>query len=189
MREARPKPPARSSLSAYARHRKERGLPGGTLNAVQVARNSGRLDGALTPDRKAIADVELADRLWSANTLANRRPQTGRTAPGDDGEGTSDAPMPEGIPPLAESRARKEAAQAELAERQLARDRGEYLEVAVVRRDMIKESAIIRSRLLAIPSKLAGYLSREEHRRLAPIVKNLIRDSLDELADEDDDVE
>lgn len=182
--------PAGASLSAYARSRRARGLPGGRLSSVQAARDSGRLEGALTADRKAIADVELADRLWSANTLANRRPQTGRTAtPGDDDEAVSDVALPEGIPPLAESRARKEAAQAELAERQLARDKGEYLEVAVIRRDMMKESATIRSRLLAVPARLAQFLTREEHRRLAPIVKNLIRESLEQLADEDDDAE
>lgn len=192
----------------YAAHRKKLGLAGGHLNSVQNAIKSGRLDGALTPDRKAIADVALADKLWESNTRHNRRPKAGPTAvpaaqPAQakrprTGEGSANwreapsnppttdvAEASADVPPIAESLARKEAANAELAERKLAADKGAFIEVALVRREQLKENAEIQTRLLAIPSQLAQYLSREEHRRIAPIVKKVIRAALEQLADED----
>lgn len=59
--------PTLTSLRAYARHR------GVTLHAVQAAIDSGRLCESVTRDAhgvRKIADVELADREWAANTLA-----------------------------------------------------------------------------------------------------------------------
>jgi len=183
------------SQTQYAAHRKALGLPGSHLNSVQNAIKSGRLDGALTADRKAIADAALADRLWAANTRHNRRPKGGPTAAASPSSPPANA-VPkhdaaaesslDGVPPIAESLARKEAANAELAERKLAADKGAYLEVAAVRREQLKQNAVIQKRLLAIPSELATHLSREDHRRIAPIVKRTIRAALQQLADEDD---
>jgi hypothetical protein len=68
-------------LRAYARHRQQLGLPGGTMRAVQVAIATGRLSKSLTPDGKRIADALAADAEWERTTNANRVPLTGRTSP------------------------------------------------------------------------------------------------------------
>lgn len=66
-----------------------------------------------------IVSAERADAVWEAHTLDNRRPLTGRTAPAPRSTSTygeASVDLPEGVPPLAESRARREAALAEIAE-------------------------------------------------------------------------
>lgn len=105
------------SVRAYARHRAAQGLPGATAKAVRNARDQGRLVGALTPDGEII-DADRADAAWAAHTIENRRPVTGRTAPrtAPDATGPAAADLPSDVPPLAVSRARREAALAEIAE-------------------------------------------------------------------------
>lgn len=68
-------------LRAYARHRQEAGLAGGTLRAVQVAIATGRLSRSLTPDKKRIASAVAADAEWERTTNSNRVPLTGTTSP------------------------------------------------------------------------------------------------------------
>src|SRR5688572_6934353 len=75
------------SLRAYAAWRKNRGFPGGNLQAVQKAIQSGRVAAAVTlvDGVKKIADPELADREWAAHTDQSRRGLAGFG--GDDGDG------------------------------------------------------------------------------------------------------
>lgn len=67
-------------LREYARHRQAAGLAGGTLRAVQVAIQSGRLSRSLTADGKRIASVEAADTEWSGTTYEDRIPVSGPTS-------------------------------------------------------------------------------------------------------------
>jgi hypothetical protein len=57
------------SPTAYARHRKARGLPGGTHVAVLKALRAGRIE--QTPD--GTIDPAQADAAWTVNTDAGRR--------------------------------------------------------------------------------------------------------------------
>lgn len=195
-----------TSRSAYARHRRDRDLPGQSLKAVQAAISSGRLDGALTDDG-SIADVALADKLWEKNTRATRRPRSGPTSqeaasmrataepppqPDADAElgNDSDAasfPDLDSIPDVKDSIARKEYYQAEFAKRKLEHEQGVYLEVAVVRRALERRIAISQAHLRGLPAKLASCLPRDVHRRIEPTVKQVIRQVLDEIADEERD--
>ncbi len=76
-------PGAPLSLRAYAAHRTRQGLRGGSLAAVQRAIDSGRLRASVVDGR--IADPELADREWAANTDETRRPTAdSRQLAGDD---------------------------------------------------------------------------------------------------------
>ena len=68
---------ARLTRTAYAAHRKARGLPGGTLRSVQHAIADGRI--TIGPDGKL--DPAEADRKWRNNTMPDRggtRPGAGR---------------------------------------------------------------------------------------------------------------
>jgi hypothetical protein len=107
-------------LREYARHRAELGLSGTTHQAVREAIRSGRLVRAIAGGK---INAAIADEEWKGATLEDRVPITGPAArkPRDDDD------LPDGIPALHESRARREAAEAALAEIELAEKRGELV--------------------------------------------------------------
>jgi hypothetical protein len=61
---------AGKSLREYARHRRDRGLPGHTLHAVQTAIEYGRI--TRLPNGRI--DAAAADRLWAETTDDGKRP-------------------------------------------------------------------------------------------------------------------
>lgn len=163
------------SMSAYARHRKERGLPGATLYAVQVAIESGRLRSSVTRAKK-IRSAELADAEWSASTKADHVPITGPTAP----------PPPVVVSPvvnaLAEARARRESAQAELREMELGKKRGELVSAKEVEAKLAGVFMQCRVRLLEIPRKARQHDASLSAAHLV-LLEGLIRQALEDLAD------
>jgi hypothetical protein len=164
------------TLRGYARRRKSRGLSGTTLHAVQCAISSGRLDRSLTPDRKAISDPDLADREWSDTTNDSRVPITGPTA------GAAGAvELPPGVPPAAVSRARREAALAGLAEHELAKCRGQVVDVDSAREDVIAKFSMVKTRLLRVPS-LARQRDPSLTAKQVAQFDALLRDALEELS-------
>jgi hypothetical protein len=86
------------TVRAYAKHRKELGLPGGSFMAVSRAVDGGRI--VLSGGK---IDSEKADRAWAENTI------------NEESESYSSA------------RARKEVALAEIAEMEAAKLRGELV--------------------------------------------------------------
>lgn len=82
------------SLRGYARHRRKRGLAGGHLQAVQRAIASERLNASIVRvnGQLRIADVDLADREWAANTDLSRAPATVIER-----SGSGAAPLPPGV--------------------------------------------------------------------------------------------
>lgn len=164
------------SLRAYARHRRAAGLPGTTHHAVQVARDDGRLTGALTADGR-IMSAELADAAWAASTHEDRVPLSGPTAPA----GMGDTKMKPN--PLLDARARREAALAEMAELELRRLKGEYGPVAEMRAEMIGQYTLVRNRLLGLPSKCRQRDPSFTIAQLA-LIDEVVREALTELADE-----
>jgi hypothetical protein len=185
------------SLRAYARHRAELGLPGTSHKAVQKAVAAGRI--RLSPDGKV--DSDEADRLWAANTDESQRrnlAQEGRTAP------VPRAPRPEverpappavpeaeppapdgGVPDYAASRARREAAEAALAELELGEKRGQLASVREIDARLANEYARAKTKLLAVPSKLR---QRDPSVTLEQVelLDALIREVLNDLASEED---
>lgn len=153
----------------YARHRKAAGLAGGTHRAVQVAIEDGRLSKSLTPDRKRIANATAADAEWGATTLADRIPITGPTAAG--------TPPPD----FAESRARREAAEAALAEIELAEKRRELVPARDVESKLVNVFAHCKTKLLGVPSR-----ARQRDPALTgpqvALIESLIREALEDLA-------
>lgn len=157
------------SLRAYARHRKAAGLAGGTLKAVQVAMTSGRLSKSLTKDRKQIASAVLADAEWDATTHVDRIPITGPTAAG--------TPPPD----LLESRARREAAEAALAEIELAEKRAELLPAADVESRLVNVFAGCKTKLLGVPARARQRDPALTAAQIA-LIEELLREALEDLA-------
>ena len=177
------------SLRAYARHRADNGLPGASLQAVQRARDRGRI--TLEPDGSV--DPERADREWAANTdlseapvavvAAHARlaaPAPGRTTPPT--PATATEPVAVLGASLAENNAAKvywQARQAELKFRQAA---GELVPVVEVRRELETKFRTCRTRLLGIPTRAAAELPE-----LGPTgiqrLESFVREALEELAE------
>ena len=73
------------------------------------------------------------------------------------------------------------AAQAELAELELAARRGHLIDAEQARADVIAAFSLTKTKLLAIPSAL-GQLVPDIAERVVPEVDQLIRDALEELS-------
>lgn len=159
------------SLRAYARHRKEAGLPGGSLASVQDAIAAGRLRKSITKDRR-ISSAAAADAEWAATTKADRVPLTGPAATG-------------AAPEYAESRARREAAEAALAEIELDEKRGELVRAREVDARLVGEYARAKTKILAVPSKARQRDPAFTAEQLA-LLGALLREVLDDLASDED---
>jgi hypothetical protein len=158
------------SLSAYARHRNAMGLPGGSLKAVQVAIQGGRLRACITPDKR-IRDAQEADAEWLLNTRADMVPHTGPTSCG----GVVDPPA------LGESKARKEAALAELAEIELAEKRGELVKAKDVESKLADTFSACKTKLLGIAARVRQRDPSLTSVQIA-LIETLVREALDDLA-------
>lgn len=147
------------SLRGYAKRR------GVSAEAVSKAITDGRLRDSVTRVRGApkIADPELADREWDTNT----RPRVGAEA----------TPSP-----LLQARVRREQAAADHAELELAQRRGELIPIADARRDVVEKFTIVKTRILAVPSRVAQRLPHVASFVL-PVLDELLREALDELAE------
>ena len=152
----------------YARHRKERGLPGGSREAVRRA-----------VDRKTISvfgdqggiDPELADAQWLRNTRARVSPQAQAGATPDllAGAATVQADAPAAAPPAAappalangytDARARREMADAETSEIQLKKLRGEILMTVDVARAGFEVGRDLRDAMESSVNSLAAELA------------------------------
>lgn len=176
------------SLLAYAKRR------GVSAEGVRKAIAGGRLRESvlMVGGKPKIADPELADREWASNTrprvdqpaaaaLASAPPTTRRAA--DD--------VPEDVPDYMVSRARREAAaarreaaQAELAELEVDERRGELVPVDEVRDHITNKFTVVRTRILGVPSRMAQRLPHIAA-EIAPVAEELLREALTELSDDD----
>lgn len=144
-------------LRAYARHREANNLPGQSLQAVQEAIASGRI--VKTVDGQI--DFQLADMMWAANTdkIAQARAHRGMPPSGKPDDPA--APPKSSEVAWAVSRARREAAQAEMAELELQKQLGEVVEIEPVIEALTDCNIKARSILLQMPDRLAGQLAAE----------------------------
>lgn len=155
-------PSKRFTLRGYARHRKRLGLPGGTLRAVQKAIEFGRIK----PEPDGRLDVATCDADWTKNTDERRQPNdpascapTRTRARGgtqihkDDESGESFT--------FAEERTRKERIDRRLKELDLKVRLGELVDVDRAAALNFRVARQIRSRLEAIPDRLAEILAAE----------------------------
>lgn len=152
------------SLTAYAKRR------GVSTVAVSKAIAAGRLTESVVRDARGgpkIADPEMADREWDENTRAQA--DQGATA-------------------YQQSRAareamslRRETAEAELAEIELAERRGTMIPAAQARRDVMERYTAVKTKLLGVPRRIA---QRFPHiaEEVVPVLDEVLREALEELA-------
>lgn len=180
------------SLAAYAQQR------GVSTKAVSKAVAAGRLSASVTRDDRGapkIADPELADREWAANTRprvdhppANEpasppRPiQPRQQGPGPAVAAEEPRPRP---PDYNESRARREAALADMAELEVAERRGHLVPIDEARAEVQERYTLVRTRLLGVPSRVAQRLPHLAG-EVVPVLDNLLREALEELAADGD---
>ena len=123
----------RMTVTAYAKSRKERGLPGGNRSKVRKAVEDGRItrepDGTIDPDR--------ADRDWDANTDQSQRRE----------------PVPA---TFQEARAIREALNARIARLDYEERLKELVRVEDVRREAFAAGRALRDRVLSIPGRVAA---------------------------------
>jgi hypothetical protein len=129
-----------------------------------------------------IRDVATADAEWHANTrltVANMGPAVPPAVPPVMGDLE---PVARGVPDLQESRARLEAARADLAELELAERRGKLVpadEIAAKYESVVMEA---KTKLLGIPTRAKQTLP---HLTAEDVLKldALVREALEGLAD------
>lgn len=151
----------------YARSRAERGLPGGSREAVRRAVDAGRIK-AFGPDK--LLDQALADAQWERNTRARpgqaTTPSAGHVSTPDllDGEAAKDGPFleapasPRGSadPGYMQFRARREEADAQIAEMNAAKMRGAMLMREDVDRAMFEIGRELRDALTSCARRIAS---------------------------------
>ncbi|WP_382155400.1 hypothetical protein [Hydrogenophaga sp. ANAO-22] len=151
----------------YARSRKDRGLPGGSREAVRKAVEEQRIS-AFGPDK--LIDLQLADRQWARNTRA----RVGATdsgghvsETGDDLMAAVDGVQAPAMPTVAAvapdgytaARVRTENANAALAELELARKRAEVRDVADINRGGFDIARELRDSMDSSVNTLAAELA------------------------------
>lgn len=158
-------------MKLVAEYAAQRGVsPQAVLKAI--GGGAGRIGPAASKDDRGRwqIDVALADRLWEERTDPSRQPPAADVAP-------DDAPADYHL-----ARARREAANAELAEIELMKQRGELILAADVRRKLTDRLSVVRGRMLAIPAaakQAIPTLSVPDVARL----ESLVRDALTEIVE------
>lgn len=155
----------------YARSRKDRGLPGGSREAVRKAVDEQRIS-VFGPDK--LIDRQLADSQWARNTRARVGATDGSghvsDAGGDllsgAGEGAQAPTAPQtaaSAAPAADgytaARVRTEMANAQLAELELARKRGEVRDKADIDRGGFDIAREVRDAMDSSVNTLAAELA------------------------------
>ena len=171
-RTTKPKP---LSLRAYAKRK------GVSPEAVSKAITSGRLKESVVRvrDQPKIADPELADREWEANTQPRVDHQRAPVPPADGPVGD--------VPDYFDSRAKREAAAArrefalaDLAEIEVAERREELVPVEDVESRLVAVFSQCRNKLLGVPSR-----ARQQDPGLTmpqiALFESLIREALEDL--------
>ncbi len=187
------------TLTAYASRR------GVSPKAVSKAVAAGRLTASVTRDQHGapkIADPDLADREWEANTR-QRADWTGpRAAPAPEELAADDepqptappttrgrvAPLPDGVPPYnvsqairAQAAARREIAAAKRAELELAELQGRLVDAAESESEVAAHISMAKARLLGVPTQLGQQLPHLAL-EVVPVAERLVRAALEELS-------
>ncbi len=159
------------TLTQYAVHR------GVTENAVRQAIQQGRISSS-----DGLIDQESADEDWARNThpAGHGGQNRGKTMP--KGRRWLPSAGQPGVPPYSDSRNRRAAATAKLAEIEVSRRSGELVSLAVARADEFKLNRRTRDMLLALPDRLAPRLSGLDQFEIQRILTEEVRRMCSEIA-------
>jgi hypothetical protein len=161
------------SLRAYARHRKERGLPGSTLKAVQKAIETERITVVTLAGQTRIPDPEAADREW----LANTDPVRSHGLIGEDDDLEDDGGE---AGRFRDAAARERHWKAQLAELNYKQRAGELVNAAEIQAAIVDTFTTVRTRLLGTASKAKQRMPELTLAQLATL-DDIVREGLEEL--------
>lgn len=195
------------SLRAYARHRKDRGLPGGSDTAVRKAIQAGRI--SKLPD--GTIDPETADAEWSGSTdrakvrtdeqyqqgaeRARETIEAGETKPVPPAareavEEASARPVEEvsggGAVTYAKARAANEAIKAQMNKLRLQRQQNAVVDRRAAVAHVFELARKERDTWLQLPARKAALMAAElevDAHSLEQVLDRYIRDHLAELAE------
>lgn len=180
------------SLRKYADSRKARGLPGGTLHAVQRAIEAKRItpiDGKIDPE---VADIQWERKTDAAQQgrginggHAPREQPTGGVNARDSGR---NAPSGQGGDRAGyfDVKQRRELAEAELAELDLAERRGELCDLEDAKRAQFEMGGKVRDRIMVVPDRVVPRLAacNGDSAKMHEILTEDLRNALREVASE-----
>jgi phage terminase Nu1 subunit (DNA packaging protein) len=167
------------SLRAYAQHRKQLGLPGGSLQSVQRAIKRERISVVLVDGVKRIPDPEAADREWAANTDHSRASGAIKDlVDGVEGDALEDG---NDGPSLSKESAREKHWKAHLAELTYRQRAGELVGAAAVAAEYSDFCTTVRTKLLGLPSRMKQAHPDLSLEQLATL-DDYVREALEELA-------
>lgn len=180
------------TYSAYAAHR------GVSVEAVSKAVDAERISVLVDDKGRRWLEAELTDTEWNENSDPAKRiggEAAARLARGEDDdeeddEDEDDAQDVTGRGDLSynKARARREVANAELAELKLAERRGQLVELAAVEKGAEDNGRLVREALMGIPDRLSGLLAGEtDPHRVHLSLTDEIRRALEELTGDDGD--
>lgn len=187
--------PKRLSLYEYCAHREALGLAA-SYASVQKAVQEGKIRKNVVKEgrRYFVTNAEAADAEWAGNraplahmmnlpsgtTMGRGRPKGSRTTTPE-----------EDTPTRAESQARKEAAQAELAELELQEKRREVVQVEEVATEWFTRARQMRDAMEAIPARVVerllaelGQVNKQARVSVRMILEDEVKGALGDLAAE-----
>jgi hypothetical protein len=156
----------KGGVRAYARHRKETGLPSVDPMSVEKAIKSGRI----TRDPDGEIDFEKADRDWEQNTRPAMSP--------DEDNG--------GLAQYSKARAIREYYQASLAKIEYEQKVGKLLPKDEVQAAAFNTFRQFREQLMNIPDRVAAIIAAEtgmDTKKVQEILTAEVRHALNEFAD------
>ena len=171
------------SIAEYAASRKARGLIGGSRQAVHKAIKTGRIamvDGKI--------DAAKADRAWSGNTstVQQERGAGGGVRSSAEAVGATQGEAVEGEGErYIDARARKETAQADMAEIEAAKLRGEVASVEDFEKFWSDLAASFRARLMTLAPTVAPLVVGKTLPEAMEIIQAKVYEALSELSGND----
>ena len=167
------------SLNAYARHRKSLGLIGGSLAAVQKARDTKRI--VLRPDGQI--DFETADSDWAKNS--NRHQQRPKRV-----SASAEKPPVKAVPEIDSESFLEAQKTARMGESSRSADgaqknaRVKLLEGAIVEFHWADVGSRIQNAIMGIPARMVNRLPLEWRREVLAVAQDEVRAILKALSDE-----
>lgn len=163
------------SIRAYAKHRHDLGLRGGTATAVQRALSSGRIP----RNKHGKIDPSRADLAWEENTDATRG--GGREEPG--GGAAPAAAGPTRVPDYKESRAIRESYAARTAKIEYDKLSESKVDVTLVQAEAFRLAHNVRDAIQSVPARLSAIFAAEtDAQKIEALMTEELRAALEMLA-------
>jgi hypothetical protein len=178
------------SMRAYARYRKERGLPGSTADAVSEAVRTGRITCKRTESGDGQIDPVVADREWLEHTEPGRWSQEVAADPDqgpelEEGSGYDEAPAIDEDNPktVTQAKVTREKYLSKMAKLEYEERVGSLVPAADVEKEWIEVGSIVKTKVLGLAAKLKQRCPDLTTEQFAAL-ELISREALEELSGE-----